>query len=60
MAMITTGEFDDDVPTGVAGASRIALIAASVPLLTMRTISIEGTALMINSAISDSTSVGAP
>ena len=38
----------------------MALIAASVPELTMRTISIDGTASMISSASCVSRSVGAP
>ena len=41
-------------------ASRRALIVASVPELTSRTLSIEGTARMISSASSLSASVGAP
>ena len=41
-------------------ARRIALIEASVPELTIRTISIDGTASMISSARSTSASVGAP
>ena len=41
-------------------ASRIALIAASVPELTRRTISTEGRCRAISSASSTSRSVGAP
>ena len=41
-------------------ASRMALMVASVPELTSRTISMEGTASMIASARSISRSVGAP
>ena len=41
-------------------ARRIALIAASVPLDTSRTISTEGIAATIRSASSTSSSVGAP
>jgi hypothetical protein len=41
-------------------ARRSADIVASVPLLTIRTISMEGTASTISSAISISSSVGAP
>ena len=41
-------------------ARRMALIAASVPDETRRTISIEGTARVIRSAISTSFAVGAP
>ena len=41
-------------------ASRIALIAASVPLLTSRTISSDGSASTSRSASSTSASVGAP
>ena len=41
-------------------ATRIALIAASVPEDTSRTISIEGSARRIRSAISTSWAVGAP
>ena len=38
----------------------MALIDASVPLETMRTISMDGTASMISAASCDSSSVGAP
>ena len=41
-------------------ARRIALMAASVPLETSRTISIEGIAAVMRSASSTSASVGAP
>ena len=41
-------------------ASRMALSAASVPELTMRTLSIEGTRAQTRSAISVSSTVGAP
>ena len=41
-------------------ARRMALIDASVPELTMRTISMDGTAAMMSSANAVSASVGAP
>ena len=41
-------------------ASRIALIVASVPELTKRTISTEGSSSQISSAITTSPSLGAP
>ena len=47
-------------PPAAPRASRSALIAASVPEDTSRTCSIDGTSLMISSAISTSASVGAP
>ena len=43
-----------------ARASRTALIAASVPLLTKRTISIDGNVATTRSARRTSSSVGAP
>ena len=61
MAVVAALELDDDVAPGGAARQRgCALIAASVPEETRRTISMEGTAREISSAISTSAAVGAP
>ena len=60
MAVVAAFKLDDLVATGVAAASRMALMVASVPELTIRTCSMEGTIWRTFSAISTSISVGAP
>jgi hypothetical protein len=52
VAVVVAGEFDDPVAAGKAAREPSALIVASVPELTSRTISIEGTASTISSASS--------
>jgi hypothetical protein len=58
--VVAAGELEDPVAVGKPRASRIALIAASVPEETSRTFSTEGTASTISAANSTSASVGAP
>ena len=60
VAVIVAGELEITSRPVKPRARRMALIVASVPELTSRTFSIEGTASMINSASSLSASVGAP
>ena len=60
MAVIAAGELDDDVAPSEVAARRMALIDASVPELTRRTISRDGINVLISSASSVSASVGAP
>jgi len=45
VAVVAAGELDNDVAAGEPRAKRIALIVASVPELTIRTSSIDGTRL---------------
>ena len=61
MAVVTTFELDDLVATRVKPrASRIALIVASVPELTMRRRSMDGTSALIFLAMRVSSTQGAP
>lgn len=60
MAVVAALELEDFLAAGVSRASRIALMAASVPELTIRTSSMEGKAPVIRAAISTSATVGAP
>ena len=60
MAMITTFELNDLVAPRKAPGQSNNDIAASVPLFTIRTFSIEGTQLQISSAISTSSGFGIP
>lgn len=61
MAMVATFKFDDFVTFGIAAqAKRMADIVASVPELTILTISIDGISWQTNSARSISNDVGAP
>ena len=59
MAVIAAGEVDDPLAAGETTCHAQTLIVASVPELTIRTCSIEGTASTISSASSASASVGA-
>ena len=60
MSMITTFELQDAVPLRESAGDSMALIIASVPELTSRTCSIDGTAFVTISAKRTSNSVGAP
>ena len=60
MAVVTAFKLDDLAAAVAPRATRIALIPASVPLLTRRSMSMLGTRSRMASASSTSRSVGAP